>query len=75
MATKIQPQSVVSNLEYDWLTVMQNKAKALTAYDQYIDDARKAKSDPCVELFQKLKESESNQISEIREHLKMVMPD
>jgi hypothetical protein len=75
MATKTQTQSVVSDLEYDWLTVMQNKAKALMAYDQYIEDARKAKSEPCVEFFQKLKESESKQIDEIREHLKMVMPD
>lgn len=75
MVAGSQTQNVVSNLEYDWLTVMHNKAQALVAYDQYIEDARNANSQPCVELFQKLKESEANQIGEIRQHLKQVMPN
>lgn len=67
-------QEVVSNLEYDWLTVMQNKAEALQAYDKYIEDARQANAQDCVELFAKLKEVEAQHISEIRQHLKHSMP-
>ena len=29
----------LSDLAYDWITLMQNKAQALMAYDQYIKDA------------------------------------
>jgi len=32
----------LSDLAYDWITLMQNKAQALIAYDQYIKDAEAA---------------------------------
>lgn len=64
---------VVSNLEYDFLTVMQNKAEALQAYDKYIQDAKEVNSQPCVELFQKLKQAEAEHIQEVRKHLSSVM--
>ncbi|MEP0853928.1 hypothetical protein NC991_26650 [Funiculus sociatus GB1-A4] len=41
----------VSNLEYDLLTVLQNKAEALKAYETYIQDAQQMGSQPCAELF------------------------
>lgn len=69
MATGTKTQPVVSNLEYDWLAVMENKAKALNAYDKYIEDAREANSEECVELFNRLKQTESEQVQEIRKHL------
>lgn len=73
MPTSPKTEQVVSNLEYDWLTVMQNKAKALQAYDEYIEDAREANSQTCVELFSKLKQAEADQIQEIRQHLQQAM--
>ncbi|MBD1915708.1 MULTISPECIES: hypothetical protein [Cyanophyceae] len=73
MTTGIQSQQVVSNLEYDWLTVMQSKAEALNAYDKYIQDAREANSEECVELFNRLKQTEAEQIQEIRQHLTKTM--
>lgn len=73
MATKTKSQSVVSDLEYDWLTVMHNKAEALQAYDKYIEDARAANSEECVELFNRLKQAETEQIQEIRKHLTKTM--
>ncbi|WOD40245.1 hypothetical protein [Nodosilinea sp. E11] len=73
MANSAQSQPVVSNLEYDWLTVMQNKAEALKAYDKYIQDAREANSEECVELFNQLKQTEAEQIQEIRKHLTKTM--
>ena len=68
-------KEVVSDLEYDWLTVMQNKAEALAAYDKYMQDAREAGAQDCVEMFARLKQAEADQIQEIRQHLKHVMPD
>ncbi len=74
MTAGLKAQDVVSNLEYDWLTVMQNKAEAMQAYDKYMQDAREANAQDCVELFAKLKQTEADQIKEIREHLKHSMP-
>jgi hypothetical protein len=65
---------VLSNLEYDLLTVLQNKSEALHAYEKYIQDAQSIDSQPCVELFQKLKQQDTQQAQEIRQHLQEVMP-
>ncbi|MEB3360083.1 MAG: hypothetical protein VKK04_25380 [Synechococcales bacterium] len=73
MPTSPQTQQVISDLEYNWLTVMHEKAKALQAYDQYVEDAREAGSQPCVELFTQLKQAEAEHIQEIRKHLMSVM--
>ncbi|MEC4818458.1 MAG: hypothetical protein SAK29_35090 [Scytonema sp. PMC 1069.18] len=66
-------QNPVSNLEYDFLTVLHNKAEAIKAYDTYINDAKQAGSQPCVELFQKLRQNDIELAQEIRHHLKEVM--
>lgn len=71
--TKNGQSAVVSNLEYDLLTVLQNKSEALKAYETYIKDAKDLGSEPCVELFQKLQKAEAEQAHEIREHLQEVM--
>jgi ferritin-like metal-binding protein YciE len=63
----------ISNLEYDLLTVLHNKAEALQAYDRYIQDAQSIGSQPCVELFQKLQQQEVQQAQEVRQHLQEVM--
>lgn len=63
----------VSDLEYDLLTVLQSKAEASKAYETYIKDAQANDSQPCVQLFQKLQQAESEHIQEIRQHLQEVM--
>ena len=71
-----EPQNVdspISNLEYDFVSVLETKAKGLKAYETYIQDAQAAGSAPCVELFQKLKQADTDQIQEIRHHLMQVM--
>ena len=65
--------SVISNLEYDLLTVLQNKSEALKAYETYMKDAQETGSQPCVELFQKLQQADMDQAQEIRQHLQEVM--
>ncbi|NJL85960.1 MAG: hypothetical protein HC886_08240 [Leptolyngbyaceae cyanobacterium SM1_1_3] len=64
---------IISNLEYDWLTVLQSKTESLQAYDKYIRDAEEANSQPCVEMLKKLRAAESKQVQEIRQHLISVM--
>jgi hypothetical protein len=72
-AGNTQTQNPISNLEYDFLTVLHNKAEAIKAYETYINDAQQAGSHPCVELFQKLRQSDIEQAQEIRNHLQQVM--
>lgn len=65
--------SAISNLEYDLLTVLQNKAEAVQMYSTYIQDAQEANSQPCVELLRKLQQADSDQVQELRRHLQEVM--
>lgn len=71
--SKTKTQEPISNLEYDFISVLHNKAVAVKAYENYIKDAKEANSTPCVELFQKLRQSEIEQAHEIRQHLQEVM--
>ncbi|MFM2061092.1 MAG: hypothetical protein RLZZ507_762 [Cyanobacteriota bacterium] len=71
--TKTKTQEPISNLEYDFITVLHNKATAVQAYERYIQDAQEANSQPCVELFEKLRQSEIDEAHEIRQHLQQVM--
>jgi rubrerythrin len=64
---------VISNLEYDLLTVLQNKSEALKAYETYMQDAQEIGSEPCVQLFQKLQQEDMQHAQEIRQHLQEVM--
>ena len=66
-------QKTISNLEYDLLTALHNKAEAVNAYDQYIQDAQQMNSQPCVQLFEKLKQQDLETSQEIRHHLMQVM--
>jgi hypothetical protein len=61
------------NLEYDWITLMQNKAQALMAYDQYIKDAEQAKSPECAAFFRRVHDADKAQLVEAREHLVAVL--
>jgi rubrerythrin len=65
--------TVISNLEYDLLIVLQNKSEALKAYETYMKDAQEMGSQPCAELFQKLQQADMEHAQEIRQHLQQVM--
>ncbi|MBJ7297309.1 hypothetical protein FJR11_17010 [Anabaena sp. UHCC 0187] len=71
--TKTKTQEPISNLEFDFISVLHTKSVAVQAYENYIKDAKEANSQPCVELFQKLRQSEIEQAHEIRHHLQEVM--
>lgn len=63
----------LSNLEYDWITLMQNKAQALMAYDQYIKDAEQANSPECAAFFRRVHDADKAQLAEARTHLVAVL--
>lgn len=68
-----QVNSPISNLEYDLLTVLHNLGEALKAYETYIQDAQAMDSQPCVELFKKLHQADTQHAQEVRQHLQEVM--
>lgn len=73
MEEKSSDPHPLSNLEYDWITLIQNKAQALLAYDQYIKDAEKANSPECVEFFRRVHDTDKAQLAEARKHLSAVL--
>ena len=63
----------LSDLAYDWITLIQNKAQALLAYDQYIKDAEAAKSSECAAFFRKVHDSDTAHLAEATQHLIAVL--
>jgi hypothetical protein len=63
----------ISNLAYDWITLIQNKAQALMAYDQYIKDAEEANSPECAAFFRKVHDADKAQLAEAQQHLVAVL--
>ena len=73
MPEKSSDPHPLSNLAYDWITLMQNKAQALLAYDQYIQDAEAAGSAECAAFFRKVHDADKAQLAEAKEHLIAVL--
>jgi hypothetical protein len=63
----------LSDLAYDWITLIQNKAQALMAYDQYIKDAEQADSAQCAAFFRKVHDADKAQLAEAKQHLVAVL--
>ena len=63
----------LSDLAYDWITLIQNKAQALLAYDQYIRDAEQAGSPECAAFFRKVHDADKAHLAEAKEHLVAVL--
>jgi hypothetical protein len=59
----------ISDLMYDWLTVLHNKAEGLAAYEKYIKDAQKVGSQECVDMFRRLHENDAQMLQEIKDHV------
>lgn len=59
----------ISDLMYDWLTVLQSKAEGVNAYEKYIKDAEEAGSTECVEMFRRLHEQDVRLLQEVKEHV------
>jgi hypothetical protein len=59
----------ISDLMYDWITVLQNKAEGVAAYEKYIQDAEEAGAQECVEMFRRLHEQDVRMLEEVRDHV------
>ncbi|MGV3572473.1 MAG: hypothetical protein ACO1PB_17870 [Ramlibacter sp.] len=73
MQEKSTDKHPLSDLAYDWITLMQNKAQALIAYDQYIQDAEAAGSAECAAFFRKVHDADKAQLEEAKHHLVAVL--
>lgn len=67
------PDSPLSDLAFDWITVVKSKAEALLAYKKYIEDAEAVNAKDCVRMFQKLYEQDSRHLAEAKQHLTQVL--
>ena len=73
MQEKSSDPHPLSDLAYDWVTLVQNKAQALMAYDQYIKDAEKANSPECAAFFRKVHDADKAHLAEALKHLDAVL--
>lgn len=63
----MRTESTLDDLTYDVITVLQNKAKALEAYDKYIRDADE--DDEAREAFEEMKRTDQEHIRILKEVL------
>ena len=73
MKEKTTDAHPLSDLAYDWITLVQNKAQALMAYDQYIKDAEAADAPECAAFFRKVHDADKAQLAEAKQHLVAVL--
>ena len=62
-------QNPISDLMYDWITVLQSKAEGLNAYEKYIKDAEEAGATGCVEMLRRIHEQDVRMLEEIKDHV------
>lgn len=63
----------LDNLVYDLITVIQNKSQALEAYDRYILDAKGKGNQPAAELFEQMRQDDTDCIVKLKEQLTQVL--
>jgi hypothetical protein len=72
MATMTQANPI-SDLAFDWISILHAKAEGLNAYQQYIEDAERAGATECVKLLRRLHDADAKQVVEIKQHVKEMM--
>jgi hypothetical protein len=63
----------ISDLMFDWVTVLHSKAEGLHAYEKYIKDAEKENATECVQMFRRLHDQDSKMVQDVRDHLASMM--
>lgn len=59
----------ISDLMYDWLTVLQSKAEGVNAYEKYLKDAEAANAPECVAMLKRLHEQDVKMLEEVKNHV------
>ncbi len=62
----------LSNLNYDLLTILQNKLEAIAAYEIYLRDCQEAGERECHELVAQLKRDDERHIERLRTKLEQI---
>lgn len=70
-----QTDTGLNDLAYDWITILAHKTKGLRAYSTYLEDARKANATQCVDLLERIHNSDLQMVAEIKQHLAHVLAD
>ena len=59
----------ISDLMFDWMTVLQNKAEGVNAYEKYLKDAEAANATECVTMLKRLHEQAVKMLEEVKNHV------
>ncbi|MDC0722792.1 hypothetical protein [Nannocystis bainbridge] len=73
MTDALRNPEPLSDLAYDWITIVQRKSEALRAYAQYIQDAQRANSPECVDLLRQIFEQDARHVEQATLHLARVL--
>ncbi len=63
----------LSNLNYDLLTVLQNKLEAVTAYETYLKDCQQSGDKECLDLVAELKRDDERHVERLRAELERLV--
>ena len=66
-------QLPLSNLNYDLLTVLQNKLEAVAAYETYLQDCKAAGNAECQALVADLKRDDERHVERLRAELERLV--
>lgn len=69
MAAQTTMANPISDLMYDWFTVLQSKAEGLNAYEEYIQDAEEAGAQECANLLRKLHDQDAKMLQQVKDHV------
>jgi hypothetical protein len=69
MKTTQNSASPISNLLYDFVSLLHNKAEGLQASEKYLRDAEEQNSQPCIEMLNRVIEQDRQMVIELKDHL------
>ncbi|MDQ3232226.1 MAG: hypothetical protein M3Q07_10430 [Pseudobdellovibrionaceae bacterium] len=73
MDTQQNSASPLSNLLYDFISVLHNKAEGLQACEKYLRDAEQQNSQSCIDMLNRVIEQDRQMVVELRDHLAEMM--
>lgn len=63
----------LSDNAYNLVTILENKAKGVRAYQTYRDDAQREGSPDCAELIERIYQDDLRHIEELKQHVSVVL--
>ena len=66
-------QAGLNNNAYNLVTILENKAKAVRAYDAYKEDAEQEGSPDCAALIERIQQDDLRHIEELKQHVPIVL--